>query len=395
MKLEWKTCFRIGVTALALIICVMLLPKLGAFLPALLSAASPLIIGCVIAYIANILMVMYEKIYFPKAKKKFLVNSRRPICLTLAFVTVAFVIVLVIALVVPELVSCVMLLLEKIPAAIKEVIKKLDEQQLITDELVAMLNSIDWKSRLNQIFDAVTSGIGGVVDVVVGTVASVFSGLVTALIAVIFAIYLLSAKESLSRQYGLLTKRYIKPSVTEKMNHIFSVMNDCFRRYIIGQCTEAVILGALCTLGMWIFKFPYATMIGALVAFTALIPVAGAYIGAFVGAFMILTVSPIKALLFLVYIVVLQQLEGNIIYPRVVGSSVGLPGLWVLAAVTVGGGLFGIMGMLVGVPLAATAYRLLREDVSKAAEPSPVCVEAKAEEDSPTEDSAAEEPENA
>ena len=131
----------------------------------------------------------------------------------------------------------------------------------------------------------------------------------------------------------------------------------------MGQCTEALILGGLCTVGMWILKFPYATMTGAVVAFTALIPVAGGYIGAAVGALMILTVSPVKALLFLVYIVVLQQLEGNLIYPRVVGSSMGLPGIWVLAAVTVGGGVMGIVGMLLGVPLAATEYRIVRQDV--------------------------------
>lgn len=139
----------------------------------------------------------------------------------------------------------------------------------------------------------------------------------------------------------------------------------CFHKYIVGQCTEALILGALCTVGMWIFGFPYATMTGAVIAFTALIPVAGGYIGAAVGAFMIMTVSPMKAILFLVYIVVLQQLEGNLIYPRVVGSSMGLPAIWVLAAVTVGGGVMGIVGMLIGVPLAATLYRLLREDVNK------------------------------
>ncbi|MGN1097475.1 MAG: AI-2E family transporter, partial [Clostridia bacterium] len=133
--------------------------------------------------------------------------------------------------------------------------------------------------------------------------------------------------------------------------------------FIVGQCVEAVILGLLCIVGMLIFRFPYAVMIGTLVGFTALIPIAGAYIGAGVGALMIMTVSPIKAVLFIVFIVVLQQLEGNIIYPRVVGSSVGLPGIWTLAAITVGGGLFGIYGMLAGVPLAAAVYKLVKENL--------------------------------
>jgi len=140
-------------------------------------------------------------------------------------------------------------------------------------------------------------------------------------------------------------------------------MNKSFHNFIVGQCTEAVILGSLCMVGMWVLRFPYAVMIGVLIGFTALIPIAGAYIGAGVGAFMIFTVSPFKAVLFLVFIVVLQQLEGNLIYPRVVGNSIGLPGIWVLAAITIGGGILGIGGMLLAVPLTATIYKLLREDI--------------------------------
>lgn len=155
-----------------------------------------------------------------------------------------------------------------------------------------------------------------------------------------------------------------------KITYVLSIMNDCFRKYIVGQCTEAVILGLLCIIGMLILQLPYATMIGALIALTALIPVAGAYIGAVVGAFMILTVSPIKALFFLIFLVVLQQLEGNIIYPKVVGSSLGLPGIWVLAAITVGGGIMGIFGMLIGVPIVAAIYRIVKNDVNKSADPA-------------------------
>ncbi len=363
MKLEWKTCLRIGVTLLIIAVCIMLLPKLGEFGAILLSAVSPLTIGCVIAYIVNILVSMYERIWFPHAKKKILIKSRRFVCITLSFLTLALVVVLVVSLVLPQFISCIMLLIEKIPAAIKQIVAELDEKHMITDEVVNMLNSIDWKTRFDQLIDVITSGIGDVLNIVIGTVTSVFSGIVTGLIAVIFSIYLLSGKEKLGRQYERLMRRYVKESVVEKLDHVFAVMHDCFTRYIIGQCTEAVILGALCTLGMLALRLPYAAMIGALMSFTALIPIAGAYIGAFVGAFMIVTVSPIKALVFLVFIVILQQLEGNIIYPRVVGSSLRLPGIWVLAAVTVGGGLFGIIGMLIGVPLAATAYRLIGEDV--------------------------------
>ena len=199
----------------------------------------------------------------------------------------------------------------------------------------------------------------------VGTISSVFGGIVTLLIAFIFAIYILSGKEKIGRQYHKLMKRYGKPGVVEKINHVLSTMNDCFRKYIIGQCTEAVILGGLCTVGMLLLGLPYATMTGAVIALTALIPVAGAYIGGEIGAFMIFTVSPVKAIIFIVFLVILQQIEGNIIYPRVVGSSIGLPGIWVLAAVTIGGGVMEIGGMLLGVPHAATVYRLLGEDVNR------------------------------
>ena len=157
----------------------------------------------------------------------------------------------------------------------------------------------------------------------------------------------------------------MRPKWAKRLLYGLRIFNESFRGYIVGQCTEAVILGVLCVVGMLIFRFPYAGMIGSLVGFTALIPVAGAYIGAAVGAVMILTQSPLKALLFGVFLVILQQLEGNLIYPRVVGRSIGLPALWVLAAVTVGGSLMGIPGMLLGVPITAALYRLIREDMSR------------------------------
>jgi predicted PurR-regulated permease PerM len=194
---------------------------------------------------------------------------------------------------------------------------------------------------------------------------SVIGGLITAFISVIFAVYLLAGKDKMIRQIHRMMKQYITEKHRERIYYVARVFNESFRKYIIGQCTEAVILGVLCVIGMLIFKLPYATMIGTLIGFTALIPIAGAWIGAAVGAFMILTVSPMKALIFLVFILVLQQLEGNLIYPKVVGTSIGLPAFWVLVAVTVGGGLFGVTGMLFGVPLAASLYRIIRHDLRK------------------------------
>ena len=195
--------------------------------------------------------------------------------------------------------------------------------------------------------------------------STVASTVVTTFICLVFSIYLLSGKDRLIRQCKKLMDTYLGRERTKKALHVLSALNNAFHSYISGQCLEAVILGILCLIGMLIFRFPYGVMVSALVGCTALIPVAGAYIGAIVGAFMIFTVSPLKSLLFLIYLVVLQQLEGNIIYPRVVGQSIGLPGVWVLSAVTIGGGLFGIPGMIVGVPLTAAAYQLLREDIDR------------------------------
>ena len=207
--------------------------------------------------------------------------------------------------------------------------------------------------------------LGGVAQVAVGAVAATFSGLAQFVIGLIFAIYLLIGKETLASQVNRLMDHYGKPSWNEKIRYVVNIFHNSFHKFIVGQCIEAVVLGVLCIIGMTIIRLPYAMMIGTLIGFTALIPVAGAYIGAGVGAFMILTVSPVQALIFLIFVVVLQQLEGNLIYPKVVGSSIGLPGVWVLAAVTVGGGIMGIPGMLLGVPTVAALYQLVKNDLNK------------------------------
>ena len=330
-----------------------------------LTAASPLIIGGAVAYLLGILMSRYERWWFPKTKKKFLIKSRRVFCLVFAILTLLAIVVLVVLLVIPQLWDAIALLLAELPGAMQKVLAFAESLEILPEDILAMLESIDWKSQITGIFKTLFTGVGSVVNVAVSVVTAVFSSVFNGLLAVIFALYLLLGKEKLKSQGDRLLVRYMKPAITKKLEYLLTVLDDCFHKFIVGQCLEALILGVLCTLGMLIFRFPYATMVGALVAFTALIPVAGAYIGAGVGAFMILTVSPVKALLFLVYIIILQQLEGNIIYPRVVGSSIGLPGIWVLAAVTVGGGVAGIPGMLLGVPLAAAAYRLIREDVAR------------------------------
>jgi predicted PurR-regulated permease PerM len=285
--------------------------------------------------------------------------------MVLAFLTLVAIVALVFGLIIPQLADCIRLIIAELPGFMESAIALAEELKLFSPEVLSSLESIDWNAQIGKVVGVVTSGLGDVLGVVVSALSSVFSFLVTALLSLIFAIYVLSGKEELAGNADRLAKRYMSSSLYGKLCYFLHILDDCFHRYIVGQCTEAVILGALCSIGMAILRLPYALMVGALVAFTALIPVAGAYIGAGVGAFMILTVDPFKAVIFLVFIVVLQQLEGNLIYPKVVGSSMGLPGIWVLAAVTIGGGLAGIVGMLLGVPLAATAYRIIKDDVQK------------------------------
>ena len=375
MKLEFKQLCKIAVVIFLLYLAIHFWPGVLSFVGTLFAAAAPLLIGCVIAYVLNLLMGCviayvlnllmgwYEKHWFPCSKKPVIIKTRRAVCLTAAILSLLLIISLIIGLILPELTACFMLIVNKFPSAIGICLDYIEQWGILPEDIIGLLESIDWQSRIGEFLEAFTNGLGGVMGTVIKTVTSVFSGIVTALIAIIFSLYLLLGKDKLKAQCSRLMRHYCKPVWHDRIYYVLQILDECFRKYIVGQCTEAVILGLLCTVGMLILGFPYATMIGALVAFTALIPIAGAYIGAGVGAFMILTVSPVKALLFLVFIVVLQQLEGNIIYPRVVGSSLGLPGIWVLAAVTVGGGIMGITGMLLGVPMTAALYRILQEDL--------------------------------
>ena len=365
MKLTWKTCLKVGISIFVLYIAIYYWEAAAGLVTAVLGAGLPLLIGGMIAYLVNILMSNYERHYFPRTRKAALIRSRRPVCLTLAFLTLVAIIALICWIIIPQLGECFGVIAAALPEFMNKAVDLASQWGIFSQETLQALEAIDWQNYVAKLVEMLTSGLGNVVDILITAVSSVFSGIVTAFLSIIFAIYLLASKERLASQGKRILHRYLSDRINDNIRYVLGILDDCFHRYIVGQCTEAVILGALCTVGMWIFRLPYAAMIGALVAFTALIPVAGAYIGAGVGAFMILTVDPFEALGFLVFIVVLQQLEGNLIYPRVVGSSMGLPGIWVLAAVTIGGGIMGIAGMLLGVPLAAAAYRILGEDVRR------------------------------
>ena len=366
MNQEWKGPLRLGAVLFGLYLAIHYWEKLSALAVLAVSASFPLVLGAVIAYAVNILMSMYERWYLPKSTSRAAVRSRRPVCLLLAYASLVALVALIVGMILPELIQSVTLLLQELVPLLQKLSVTINENQEQLASLSGLFladGTVNWQELAVKVVNFLLAGLGGVMGSLVSLASAAVSTAFTAIVSVIFSIYLLMGKETLARQSARVLKAYLKPSWYSRLLYFLETLHNCFRRFVVGQCTEAVILGLLCMVGMLLFRFPYASMVGTLIGFTALIPVAGAYIGAGVGAFLIFTVSPVKALLFLVFISVLQQLEGNLIYPRVVGSSIGLPGIWVLAAVTIGGGVLGIGGMLLAVPLAATFYQILRDDV--------------------------------
>ena len=323
-------------------------------------AADSLILGCLIAYVANLFMSMIERHFAPKNSNRWIQKLRRPFCLLIAYLSIFALATLLVWMIIPEFVHCIELLTQQLLSFFETVSQKV---QAWSTADIPMLDQIQGtlESWVNAILGKTGEGAKWLLDQITGIV----SGVSTFVIALAFSIYILAGKEKLKRQFARICRAYLPEKVRKTGNYILSTANGCFRSYIVGQCTEAVILGTLCAFGMLILRLPYAAMVGCVIGVTALIPILGSYIGAGIGAIMIFTISPAQALIFLIFLVILQQLEGNLIYPRVVGQSIGLPGLWVLAAVTVGGGLAGIPGMIFGVPITATVYLLLKNDVRR------------------------------
>lgn len=364
MKVTWQSCLRIAATIALLLLGVYYWQGAVDLAGVFLSAASPLVVGAVIAYVVNILMSFYERHIAPRSKAKLWVKLRRPACMLLAFVTVVLAVYLIMALIVPQIVSAFQVLLAALPEALRSLYAWLEERFAISAWLQDANFSLpateaDWRSLFEKVGGLLVSGVGGVMNAAVTVTSSVVSSVVTIFMALIFCVNILLAKEKLQSQFSRLLHKVLGERIMAKAAHVLHVINECFHSYIVGQCVEAVILGGLCALGMLVLRLPYAVMIGVLVGVLALIPIAGAYIAAAIGAIMIFSVSPIQAVIFLVFLIILQQIEGNLIYPHTVGSSLGLPGIWVLAAVLIGGGVMGIGGMIVFVPLTAAAYRLL------------------------------------
>lgn len=367
--MKWKNCIRIGVTAAVFYLFVEYQSVLAGGAALAFHAASPLLIGAVIAYAVNILMSFFERYYFPHAKNRFVRASRSVVCILLSYISLIGILALIIGLIVPELTNCVKVLIEKIPPLLEKASDDLYRNPDIQKTLSEFGNitrngEIDWQQFVTRAVNWATGSLGGAVGLVGRAISTTFSTTFTILMSLIFSVYLLAGKRKIITQLQRTAHAYMSTGIYEKTEYFLSTLNESFHSFIVGQCLEAVILGVLCAIGMLILRMPYAGMIGALIGFTALIPVAGAYIGGAVGFLMIATTSPVQAVVFVVFLVVLQQAEGQLIYPRVVGASIGLPGIWVLAAVTVGGSVMGITGMLVFVPLASALYKLLKRDVS-------------------------------
>ncbi len=333
----------------------------------LFGAAAPLFFGCALAYVLNLLLVRIETIWFPRSRSKLVIRTRRGVCILLSILCLVAIVAAVVQLVLPEFLSSIQMIARDLPLALAAaqqwLIEHADQFPSLQEQLAAL--NLNWAELVQKGINLVIYGASGIFTTTVGVLTSVLNVLVTLLIGFIFALYLLFGKERLAGQLHRVFSAFLPAGARRGLYYVLGVLDTTFSAFIVGQCTEAVILGVLCAVGMTLLQLPYGLIVGAVIGVTALIPVAGAYIGGAVGVFLLTMVSPMKALIFLIFLVILQQVEGNLIYPKVVGRSIGLPGLWVLATVTVGGGILGIPGMLLGVPLAASLYRLLGDDIRR------------------------------
>lgn len=324
----------------------------------------PFILGICIAFIMNVLLKIIEKQWdrlFQKKPKIKNASYKRTLCILLTLLMIIGVIFIVIFMIVPELYRTASEIFHMVPWYLQKI-------DLWAEKISALFASgaitipdlnIQEEELLNTIGSFLSSTGESVFSKTVEVTTSIFSTIFNLVLGLIFAIYILSSKEKLSRQCKKLAYAFLPEKKATACIDVFRLANHTFSKFVTGQFTEAVIIGTLCFLGMTVLSIPYASMIAVMTGFTALIPVVGAFIGIVFGVLMLITVSPLKAIWFIIFILILQQVEGNLIYPRVVGKSIGLPGIWVLLAVSVGGGTFGISGMLIGVPSCSLLYALL------------------------------------
>lgn len=330
----------------------------------LFHVAWPFIMGGAIAFILNVPMRNIEHL-LPLFKKEGS-RLRRPVSLVITILLVSGLLLLVVFVVAPSLVDTFLSLQASIPRFFAGI--RLEAEKLFSSypEILDYINhmDVDWQKILQDMAEFLKNGAGTMLDTTFSAAALIVSGVSSFLIGFIFAIYILLQKETLGRQAVKLLDAFLPEHIVNRTVEISVLTERTFSSFLTGQCVEAVILGTMFFITMSVIRLPYALLIGVLIAFTALIPIFGAFIGLGVGVFLMLMVDPMDALIFTITFLVLQQIEGNLIYPYVVGNSVGLPSIWVLVAVTVGGSLMGIVGMIIFIPLCSVLYALLREEVN-------------------------------
>ena len=327
----------------------------------------PFVLGGAIAFLTNVPMSFLEKKIFEKVKKKNKIVRKleRPISLILTIVLVVGVIALVMFGVIPQLTRTMGTLVTSINDFIPQMQSWIGEFFHNNQEIMNLVDQIEFDpdQAIKWGISLLGNGAGNMMNTTMSAVGSIVSGVATFFIAFSFACYILFQKEKLHVQIRKVFFAFLPRQKADDFLKVCSLTYRTFANFLAGQCLEAVILGSMFVVTLSILKMPYALLIGILIAFTALIPIFGAFIGCAVGSFLIFMVNPQQAILFVIVFLVLQQIEGNLIYPHVVGESVGLPSIWVLAAVTIGGNLMGIVGMLVFIPLLSVLYTIFREFV--------------------------------
>ena len=351
-------------TVITVIVGINYIKVLG-LLAAAVNMAAPFILGAAIAFVLNVPMRRIESSLSHVLKK----GSRllRPVSMALSILLVAGVLFLVMFVVAPQLVRTLLGLQSSIPVFFGEVRQWLEQLFAENPQILTNMEQIqiDWQQLFNDSLKFLKNGAGSMLDTTFSAAISIVNGMSTFLIGFIFSIYILLQKENLIRQIKKLLAAFLPERTVEGIVRIAALTSRTFSNFFTGQCMEAVILGSMFFIVLVVLRLPYALLIGVLIAFTALIPVFGAFIGWAVGAFLMLIISPMDALLFSVVFFTLQQIEGTMIYPHVVGNSVGLPSIWVLVAVTLGGSMMGVVGMLIFIPLCSVLYTLLRDTVNE------------------------------
>lgn len=365
-KKNMKNIMLLIVFAVLFYVGIQRVESVAAGLSFVVSMVFPFLLGAAVAFILNVPMSFMEKRLFAKAKGK-TKKLKRPVCLVLSIFFVIAILWIVLLVVIPEIASTVASLSVNIETALLKLQKWAmdifeDNQQI--EVWIASLQ-FDWDGIIQTAFGFLKNGAGNVLNSTMTVAKTLINSVMNFCVAFVFACYILLQKEKLGVQIRKILYAFFSKKVVTKVLEIASLSYKTFSNFVTGQCCEAVILGTMFFVSMSILRFPYALLVGVLIAFTALIPIFGAFIGCFLGTFLILVADPMKAIAFVILFLVLQQVEGNLIYPHVVGGSVGLPSIWVLVAVTVGGSLMGIVGMLVFIPLCSVVYALFREMVYK------------------------------